>query len=344
MNMPRGQNRNFGYSGFDKIEFSAYNLQTWPGWRDPMHHQDIKTLQLFVTTCELRSVSKAAERLNLAPSAASRRIRLLEDGAKAPLLARRPHGVEPTAAGLTVLRYARDMLHLTERVSGLLDEHRSGVRGYIRISASSSVLVQRLASDLSRFIAEHPEIKLDLEEQPTRGTLEALITKHVDIGAIVTGIETGQLVTFPFGGDRLAVAVPRSHPFAGRRQLRFSEILGQDLVALDGTTAVRQLLVEQARKLGQFLKVRVQVSSFEVMGLMISKGLGIGILPEHAVRPFADALNLSLAELDEPWAERRFSLCVRSLKELDPPTRRLLAYLLDEEYAAPSNFSKSVPA
>jgi DNA-binding transcriptional LysR family regulator len=44
-----------------------------------MHHQDIKTLQLFVTACDLRSVSKAAERLNLAASAASRRIRLLEE-------------------------------------------------------------------------------------------------------------------------------------------------------------------------------------------------------------------------------------------------------------------------
>jgi DNA-binding transcriptional LysR family regulator len=309
-----------------------------------MHHQDIKTLQLFVTACDLRSVSKAAERLNLAASAASRRIRLLEESAKAPLLARRPHGVEPTAAGMTVLHYARDMLHLTERVSGLLDEHRSGVRGHVRISASSSVLVQRLAADLSRFIAEHPEIKLDLDEQPTRGTLEALTTKRVDIGAIVMGVETQGLITFPFGSDRLAVAVPRSHPLAGRQHLRFSEILEHDLVALDTTTAVRQLLIEQARKLGQFLRVRVQVSSFEVMGLMISKGLGIGILPEHAVLPFAEALGLSIASLDEPWAERQFVLCIRNLGDLDAPSRRLLAFLLDEEHAVLSNFSKSVPA
>jgi len=294
-----------------------------------MNRQDLKTLRLFVVTCELKSLTKAAQRLNLAPSAASRRIRLLEEAANAALLLRRPHGVEATAAGVTVLRYARDMLHLTDKVAGLLDEHRSGVRGYVRVSASSSVLVQRLASDLSVFVRRHPEVKLDLEEFPTLGTLDALTSKRVDIGAIVMGIPTDSLVTYPFGGDRLMLAVPRSHPFADRTQIRFSEILEEDLVALDGTTAVRRLLTEQARNLGHFLKIRVQVSSFEVMGLMISKGLGIGILPEFALRPFANALGLHLVELDEPWAERQFLLCVRSVEALDPPARRLLSFLLE---------------
>ncbi|MDB5591911.1 LysR family transcriptional regulator [Enterovirga sp.] len=306
-----------------------------------MNRQDIKTLQLFVLACELHSLSRAAERLHLAPSAASRRIRLLEDSAKGQLLARRPHGVEPTAAGLTMLRYARDMLHLTEQVSGLLDEHRSGIRGYVRISASSSVLVQRLASDLSHFIQDNPEIKLDLEEHPTSGTLEALTRKRVDIGAIVVGGESELLTSFPFGGDRLAVAVPRSHPFASRDRLRFAEILGQDIVTLETNTAVRRLLAEEARKLGQFLKVRVQVSSFEVVGLMVSKGLGVGILPEHGLRPFADALDLSVVDLDEPWAHRDFALCVRSFEELDPPTRRLLAFLLSDRADERSNLAKT---
>ena len=296
-----------------------------------MFSQDLKTLQLFVIACELRSVSRAAERLNLAPSAASRRIRLLEDEARAPLFLRRPHGVEPTAPGLTVLRYARDMLHLTERVNGLLGEHRSGVRGYVRISASSSVLSQCLAGDLSRFARLHADIKLDLDEQPTRATLEALRAKRVDIGAVVEGDNADGVVAFPFGGDRLVVALPRAHALAGRPCLRFADIVAQDLVALDNATAVRRLLDEQARILGQFLRVRVQVSSFGVVAQMVGKGLGIGILPEQAVLPTAEALDLSIVRLDEPWAMRRFALCVRSREDLDPPAQRLLAFLLDSE-------------
>ena len=77
---------------------------------------------------------------------------------------------------------------------------------------------------------------------------------------------------------------------------------------------------------------------------MISKGLGIGILPEDALRPFAQALDLTLVELDEPWAARDFALCVRSLEELDPPSRRLLTFLIGdkpEPLRPASNFANS---
>lgn len=294
-----------------------------------MKHHDSKTLQLYVTACELRSLSRAAERLNLAPSAASRRILILEKNAGSPLLVRRPHGVEPTAAGLTVLRYARDMLQMTGQLTGLLEEHRSGIRGFVRISASSSVLVQRLASDLSHFIATNPEIKLELEEHPTLGTLDALARKRVDVGAVVMGPEAQPFERFPFGGDRLVVAVPARHPFAHLKAVRFEQVLAEEIVALDGTTAVRRLLADRARELGRHLRVRVQVSSFEVVGLMVGKGLGIGILPEHTVAPFAEALGVRILELREPWARRDFAICVRSYEELDASARRLIAFLVE---------------
>jgi DNA-binding transcriptional LysR family regulator len=293
-----------------------------------MRDHDSKTLRLFVRACELRSLSQAAEKLHLAPSAASRRIQLLESQAGSALLARRPHGVEPTAAGLTVLRYARDMLGMAEQLSGLLEEHRSGIRGFVRISASSSVLVQRLASELSQFLGANPEIKLELEEHPTLGTLDALARKRVDMGAIVVGSEAHPFKSFPFGGDRLVVAAPADHPFAEMAEVRFEQVLGEDIVTLEPSTALRRLLADRARDLGQHLKVRVQVSSFEVVGLMIAKGLGIGILPEHAVRPFAEALGLAVLPLQEPWAHREFAICVRSVDELDAPAKRLMRFLL----------------
>ena len=294
-----------------------------------IYRQDFKTLQLFVCACELRSLSRAAERLNLAPSAVTRRIQLLEHDAKMPLLERLPHGVQPTASGKTFLRFARDILHLVDRADHLLDEHETGVRGYVRVSSSSSVLIERLGVELSRFASLHPDIELDLDELPTEATLEVLKSKRVDMGVIVCGVETDPLVTFPFGGDNLVLAVPMSHPLAGRESVSFHEIVEEDFVTLRHGTAVRRVLSEQARELGRSLKVRVQVNSFEVMSLMASQGLGLGILPEAAVRPLQSSYNLSLVKIAEPWAKREYAVCVRSLPELDSPARRLLSFLVN---------------
>lgn len=156
-------------------------------------------------------MSKAAGSLNIALSAASRRLSLLESELGTPLIVRRPHGIEPTAAGLTSMNYAREVLRLGDRLKVSLDEHRSGVRGYVRVSASSSVHVQRLAKDLSQFVRENPQIKVDLEERPSAATVLALLNKPADIGIIVYDNELEGLQIVPYSGDRLAIALPNDH-------------------------------------------------------------------------------------------------------------------------------------
>lgn len=292
-----------------------------------MLRHDLQTLRIFLLACELRSISRAAEQLNIALSAASRRLSLLEHEAGISLVVRRPHGIKPTAAGITMMHYARDVLRLGEKLQSNLNEHRSGVRGYVRVSASSSVLVQRLARDLSGFVSQNPEIKLDLAERPSTATIDAVLNKQADIGLIVRGFQAQGLTLIDYAGDRLAVAVAQSHRFARRQQLSFTELLDEDMVALESDTAIHRLLLARAAELGRSLNIRVQVRSFEVMSLMIGQNLGIGILPERAIEPLAAAMGIRLVNLAESWARREYSICMLSLDDLENPSRRLVDFL-----------------
>jgi DNA-binding transcriptional LysR family regulator len=60
---------------------------------------------------------------------------------------------------------------------------------------------------------------------------------------------------------------------------------------------------------------------------MVHHGLGIGILPEAALRPLATTLGLKLIRLDEGWAVRDIDVVVPALDRLDPPTARLIEAL-----------------
>lgn len=292
----------------------------------PMRH-DLVSLRLFVAVCELRNLSRAAAGQNLAVSAASRRLRQLEDEAGTLLVQRRPHGVEPTAAGATMLRYARTVLRLGDELDSHLVDFRGGIRGRVRVVGSSSALVQRLAADLARFSRQNPEILLDLEERPTLETIEAVQRGMADLGIIVKGAALDGLLTYPYASDRLAVAVPAGHPLAAAGRVTLDELFDQDLVALEPGTATQRLVTARAREAGRYLKIRVQVRTFEVMCQMIRHGLGIGILPEEALRPLADALGLRLLTLDEAWADRTIEICVPKDEALTPPAARLLADL-----------------
>lgn len=292
-----------------------------------MLSHDLQSLRIFLSACEFRSLSKAAAQHHIAVSAASRRIQILEQEAGSPLIVRRPHGIEPTAAGLTMMRYARDVLRLGDKLTASMEEHRTGTRGYVRVCASSSVLVQRLADDLSNFAKQNPDIKLDLEERPSISTIEAVRHKQADLGMIVRGVETDGLVLIDYHGDHLVVALPRNHHLGKRRELSFDDIIGEDFVSLENGTAVHRLLSDRAREGGHFMRLRVQVRSFEVMSLLIGQGLGVGILPEKAAKPLREAFGLKLVKLAEPWARRQFAICFRANEELDPSCRRLIDHL-----------------
>jgi DNA-binding transcriptional LysR family regulator len=70
--------------------------------------------------------------------------------------------------------------------------------------------------------------------------------KEADIGLFVGVTEAHSLVTFPFGGDRLILAVPQTHSLAKHDRIRFQEFVGEDFVTLGHGTAVRKVLLEQA--------------------------------------------------------------------------------------------------
>jgi DNA-binding transcriptional LysR family regulator len=284
---------------------------------------DLTTLRLFVALCEARSFTVSAARLNIAISAASRRIRLFEQSVGASLIRRLPHGVEPTAAGLTALRYARAVVSLTEEFAGNMEEYASGVRGRVRVCASSSALVQRLAGDLADFARDNPGIKIDLEERSTSETLESLARRHADIGIVVRGMPMDGLTSFSYAQDVLAVAMKKQHRFARRRSLRLEDVLEEEMVSLDEASAIYRLLVDKAGELGRHLKLQVKVRSFEVACQMVRQGLGIAILPGEGLRPVAAALDLVLVPLSNRWAKRDLDVCYPNDSDMPAPARKL---------------------
>src|SRR5882762_831776 len=96
-------------------------------------HYDLVSLKLFVAVAECANVTRAAERGHLAVSTVSKRIRELENLAGTSLLQRYPRGVGLTPAGQSLLRHARQMLQMVDRMDAELAEFARGVKGHIRL-------------------------------------------------------------------------------------------------------------------------------------------------------------------------------------------------------------------
>lgn len=135
---------------------------------------DLTTLQLFLAVHEEGTLTRAAEREAIAVSAASKHLLELEQVVGTALFQRNARGMTLTPAGETLLHHARRVMRDIENIGAELAGYASGVRGYVRMSSNLSGIVEFLPEDLRAFQAEHERVKLDLEERPSGGVVEAV--------------------------------------------------------------------------------------------------------------------------------------------------------------------------
>ena len=286
---------------------------------------DLTSLALFVRIAELHSITTAANASHIALAAASRRVTQLEDQYGVKLLYRTARGVELTPAGHALLGHARSLMSQVDTMRADLSEYTKQGKGLVRMHANASALAQYLPEDLASFAAMHPEVKISLGEERSGAITDALRSGATDIGIVMEGADTEGLQVLDYRADTLAVVVPRRHPLRGK-PVAFETLLDHDFVGLDSSTVISQILAAQAVAAGRPLRLRVQVKSFDVVARLVQAGLGIGVLPEAAIRGFA-SMGLRAVPLTDAWATRRMNVCVRHYAALTAPARALVDHL-----------------
>lgn len=300
---------------------------------------DLISLALFVRTVEAGSLSKAAEQSHIALAAASRRIALMEHRYGVKLLYRSSQGVEPTPAGKALVFHARRMLEQAEHLQADLSDYSRGVRGHVRLQASTSVITQYLPRDLAAFAASFPDVKVELEERRSPQIVQAVRDGNADIGIVMEDAALEGLTRYEYRRHHLVAIVPKNHPVR-KRSVAFVELLDHDFVGLDGSAAMTRLIAWAATEAGKPLRLRMQVQSFEAVSELVQAGMGIGLLPEAAAAKVVQAMGLRIIRLEDAWAERRMYVCLRDLDSLPVVARKLVEQLvgpaLQEAAAVPS--------
>lgn len=297
-----------------------------------MRDLDLTTLRLFVAVCDTRNIARAGERANLVGSAISKRLAQLESTVGTPLLVRRRRGVEPTAAGETMLEHARLLMANMERIERDMSGYAGGTRGHVRIMASASVLAESLADDVASFlkVPAHRDIRVDMEERLSPEVVRSIREGTASIGICWDAADTEGLQTAPYREDRLAIVAHPSHPAAraeGSAPVPFARMLDHEYVGMPTLSAVGLTLQRAAAIAGKTLKYRVLVSNFDAALRVVRANLAISVVPVEVAQPFAEAYGLRVMPLADPWAIRRFAICFRDTATLPPAAGLLVTHL-----------------
>lgn len=289
------------------------------------------SLRLFVAVMEENAIARAAAREHIAPSAASRRLAELEAQLQVELFTRSNRGSSPTAAAFALLNMARGVLNEMDGIALQMKDYAQdggkGLRGHVRVMANISSITQFLPAQLQSFLSQHPLVDVRLQERVSNDIARAVEDNEADIGLLNNGSYGSKISLHPYRRDRLAVVVPLGHPLARKRSLRLAQVIAHDLIGMHADSALNHLITRAAADQGLQPRLRMKVTGYDALCLMVASGLGIGILPEGSASLYTGTLPLRCIALDESWAERQLMLCLRSQDALSPVAQLLVEHL-----------------
>jgi DNA-binding transcriptional LysR family regulator len=287
---------------------------------------DLTDLRLFCEVVDAGSITAGAARSALALAAASTRIRGMERSLGAELLTRSRQGVTPTPAGLTLLKHARTILAESARLNEDLGAFAGGASGEVRLLANTNALTEFLPEALSAFLADHPQVSVDLEERLSDEIVGLIAEGVADVGIVAGTVDVGALATYPFRSDRFVVVTALGHPLAALGRASFAQVLDFDVVGLDRAASLQRFLAGKAAREGRPLRLRVQLRSFDAVW-MVECGVGVGIVPATTAARAAKTMALAVVDLTDDWAQRDLTIVVRAEGELRPYARALVESL-----------------
>ncbi|UXI66036.1 LysR family transcriptional regulator [Tahibacter amnicola] len=122
---------------------------------------DLKPLAVFAETVDAGSMSAAARRLGMSPSAVSQVIRALEQQSSVTLLHRSTRKLALTEAGERYYPHCKRLLEAARAAAQALQQARDAPTGELRVSAPVG-FVNHVAPALAPLLSEAPQLRLRL--------------------------------------------------------------------------------------------------------------------------------------------------------------------------------------
>lgn len=284
-------------------------------------------LYLFLSIVDAGSITRGAARANLALASASERLRRIEDDTGVALLERLPRGVVTTEAGEALAHHARLMLRQHDLLKGELQDFALGARGTLHLYANTAALTEFLPSRLAPWLAQRPNLHIELKERTSTDIVRTVVTGLAQAGVVSDAVQAPGLVLEPVAKDHLVLIMAAAHPLSVHSKLCLQDVLYEPFVGLMPGNALQDHLDEHARAAGHVLAQRIRMKTFEGLCQMVAHGVGLGIVPQGVASRYKRRYGFVARPLRDSWANRSLCLCYQDWDTLSKPMQRLLQHL-----------------
>ncbi len=254
---------------------------------------------------ELGSLSKAADRLNVAQPALSRQIRLLEEELGTRLFERHGRGMIITDVGREVAARAARVVAELDGIQTHVRELGETLMGRVSIGTAASVATIISVPLVAAFRASHPRVQLRLVSALNGDLIDGLHKGDLDIALLYDPQPTRSLRVTPLLVESLYLVGPADARLSPQKPWLFSRLKEETLLLPSERHGIRMIVERCAAGAGIPLNVGLEADSMLTLKDLAAAGFGMTVLPLPSVHADIIAGKLSAAPLIKPSPIRR---------------------------------------
>jgi DNA-binding transcriptional LysR family regulator len=250
---------------------------------------DTRLLRYFAAVAAEGNLTRAAQRLYVSQPALTKQIKQLESQLGVRLFSRSWAGMTLTAAGQALADRAPAVLAEWEQALAATKAAASRETQVLRVGFMSSAANEATQEIIAAFGRRRPGWRVDLQQAAWSDPTAGLASGDVDAALLrlpfpgQEEVRTEVLLTEPRW-----VALPATHPLAGRDRVDFRELRDEPFVAAPEETGWwRDYWLATAERQGHPVRIGYVTDQPDAWLAAIANGYGIALAPESAARYYA---------------------------------------------------------
>ncbi|RBW68625.1 LysR family transcriptional regulator [Bacillus taeanensis] len=146
-----------------------------------MENKDWHLLEILYET---RNITKAAEQLYISQPALTYRLKQLEKEFNTTIVTRGKRGVEFTSQGEYLVKYAKEMIYLSQKTKEYIENMNENVSGTLRLAVCTIYARYELPKILRKFHEKYPQIEINVRSGWSSEIHQMVHKGEVHIGII----------------------------------------------------------------------------------------------------------------------------------------------------------------
>src|SRR6187402_618448 len=270
-------------------------------------------LKYVVALAQERHFGRAAQKCFVTQPTLSLALAKLEDELGVKLFERNKNEVLVTARGQQIVEQARRVLDEAGKIQGLARGGQDQLAGTLRIGAIPTIGPYLLPDLIPILKKRAPNMPLIIEENLTGNLAPMLREGELDCAFIALPFSLPGIQTRVLYEEGFSVVVPTGHRWEHKKEVRPSELSGENLLVLNNGHCFRDQVLEACPgQSNTALPEGRAGSSLETIRNMVASGLGISVVPQTALTSRYATKLLKVVPFTSPVPSRKVAIAWRT--------------------------------